>query len=162
MKYGYAIQLIREDDGELCWVARSESLNGCIGTGATQGEAVRELEENEIAWLETAEEMGLEIPPVAVENAEEEYSGKFTVRTSPFEHRRAAEEAKKQGLSLNQYVGNAIANYNAEVKAAGYISEKVAETARVIRMGTLMETSYSAVQVGQSRLPDRLVISYKQ
>lgn len=164
MKYGYAIRLIQEDDGERCWVAKSTSLDGCIGTGDTQEEAVRELEENEAAWLETAEELGLEIPPVPVETAEEEYKGKFTVRTSPFEHKRIAEQARKQGLSLNQYVNMAIAAYNATIASTEYITEAVAEAAREIGKHFRSGVSYTSSSIPAMTYPSGKAIqySYKQ
>ena len=144
MKYPYRVVKIQESDGEIYWVAKSESLKGCIGTGETPEEAARELEENEIAWLEAAQEYKFEIPEVPIER-EEEYSGKFTVRLSPFEHRRAVEQAKRQGLSLNQYVCNAIINYSAEERIAGYISESVAAAVQDIGKLSLSATSYSNV-----------------
>lgn len=66
MKYPYSIELFREADGTLEWVARSKSLKGCIGVGDTQETAVKELAENEVAWLETASEVGIPIPDVPV------------------------------------------------------------------------------------------------
>lgn len=146
MKYPYRVRLIQEADNEEYWVAKSESLKGCIGVGETSEEAVKELEENEIAWLETALEFGTEIPPIPLER-EEEYSGKFTVRLSPFEHRRAVEQAKRQGLSLNQYVCNAIINYSAEERTADYISGTVEAIAQDIGKRSLSATSYSTTTV---------------
>lgn len=124
MKYPYRVNLVQEADGERYWVARSESLKGCIGTGDTPEDAVKELEENEVAWLETALEFGAEIPEVPFENAES-FSGKFTARVSPAVHRIAAEQAKKQGISLNQYVNDAIVNYSAEMRTADALSKAV-------------------------------------
>jgi len=162
MKYPYYVRLIQETDGEQYWVAKSESLKGCIGAGDTPEEAVKELEENEIAWLETALEFGTEIPPVPYET-EEEYSGKFTVRMSPFEHRRAAEQAKKQGLSLNQYVCNAIVNYTAEERTAGYVSDAVAAIAQDIGKRSLNGTTYtSATIVPMLLAKERTGIQYNQ
>ncbi len=162
MRYPYRTQLIQEADGERYWVARSDSLKGCIGTGETLDEAVRELEENEIAWLETAREYGIEIPSVQVER-EGEYSGKFTVRISPFEHRRAVEQAKKQGVSLNQYVCNAIINYSAEERTADYISESVAAVAQDIGRISLSATSYSNVTAFiPMQMPTTPRVQYKQ
>ena len=151
MKYPYFVRLIQETDGEQYWVAKSESLKGCIGAGDTPEEAVKELEENEIAWIETALEFGTEIPPVPFDR-EEEYSGKFTVRVSPFEHRRAAEQAKKQGISLNQYVSDAIVNYNAEERTAGYISESVAAIAQDIGRRSLDGTTYTITAIVPTQL----------
>ena len=45
-----------EMDGHIFWIAKSNYLKGCVGQGDLQEEAIKELEENEAAWLETAEE----------------------------------------------------------------------------------------------------------
>lgn len=59
--YPYTIKKIREEDGLEYFVARSTALNGCIGTGETQDEAIKELARNEVVWLETAKELGIEV-----------------------------------------------------------------------------------------------------
>ena len=133
MKYPYRVELIQEADGERYWVARSDCLKGCIGTGETPEEAAAELEENENVWLETAKEYGAEIPAVPYESVET-YSGKFTVRVSSYVHKSASEQAKKQGISLNQFVNDAIINYTAEIKTADHIAKTViVKTQEVIK-----------------------------
>ncbi len=52
-------------------------------------------------WLEVAIEDCLEIP---LPNVMKKYSGKFLVRVPTSLHRKLAEAAKKEGVSLNQYV----------------------------------------------------------
>ena len=54
-----------EADGHAYWVAKSHVLKGCIGQGETEIDALRELADNEAAWLETAEEFGIPIPKVS-------------------------------------------------------------------------------------------------
>ena len=50
MLYPYAIS--RESvNGHRVWIAKSLHLKGCVDTRL---EAIKELESNEIAWLETA------------------------------------------------------------------------------------------------------------
>ena len=104
MIYPYMVYKVVNGEEEY-WVAKSTSLKGCIGQGISTKEAETELEENEIAWLETAKE----IPSLR----ENEYSGKITLRFSPIEHMKAAMFAKVEGISLNQYISDAISNYNA-------------------------------------------------
>ena len=53
MLYPYAIS--RESvNGHRVWIAKSLHLKGCVAQGDTRLEAIKELESNEIAWLETA------------------------------------------------------------------------------------------------------------
>ena len=70
------------------------------------------MEENEKAWLETAEEAGIPIPEISLERYEE-YSGKMTLRLAPFVHMQAAIFAEREGISLNQYINNAVVSQNA-------------------------------------------------
>ena len=53
MLYPYAIS--RESvNGHRVWIAKSLHLKGCVAQGDTRLEAIKELESNEITWLETA------------------------------------------------------------------------------------------------------------
>ncbi len=112
MKYSYRIskELI---EGTVYWVARCLEVDTIIGQGATQEEAIAELEENEATWLALAPEMGLAIPEPKIFTASQKYSGKLMLRISPNMHKVAAAHAKEQGISLNQYISDAIVYYNA-------------------------------------------------
>ena len=109
----YPFQVYQSEvEGHVFWVAKSASLKGCVGQGETAEEAISELEENEGEWLATAKEVGIPIPEVPVEAAQE-YSGKLTVRIAPHVHRDAAQLAKAEKVSLTQYISDAIVNWNA-------------------------------------------------
>ena len=110
MKYSFTMNRINHD-GDLIWVAKSNELIHCYGVGDTQEEALDELAENEKAWLETAVEKGYPIPEVRVEKATT-YSGKLTLRISPKEHEAAAKQSAAQGISLNQYLSDAVVSYS--------------------------------------------------
>ncbi len=107
-----------EVEGHIFWVAKSNYLNGCVGQGDAQEDAIAELEENEAAWIETALETGIPIPKVPIERVEE-YSGKMTLRIAPFVHMQAAQLAEREGISLNQYINNAVVSQNAMMNAIG-------------------------------------------
>jgi len=63
----YPSNIFVTKDGEnIYWVAKSSCLKGCIGQGKDVYDAVKELEGNEKLWLETAKELGVEIPEVPV------------------------------------------------------------------------------------------------
>ena len=119
MKYPYRVfQTCVEE--HYFWVAECPILKGCVGQGDTLEEALAELEANEQSWLELAEEYGLEIPAVPVEQMNA-YSGKLTLRVAPYVHQEAAELAKKQNVSLNQYINDAIVSQNARLSSVGFI-----------------------------------------
>ncbi len=111
MKYPFTVFQM-ENEGHVFWVAKSIYLKGCIGQGDAQEEAINELSENEKAWLETAAEIGIPIPEIPIEHPVE-YSGKMTLRISPTVHGQAAMYAKKEGISLNQYINDAVVTRNA-------------------------------------------------
>lgn len=131
MKYGFQMYQMKVED-HVFWVAESKSLKGCVGQGDTVAEAVQELETNEIDWIETAQELSMAIPEPTVESLDT-YSGKFVVRVSPVIHKEASECAKKQGISLNQYVNNAILTANVSNITTSLIDQKLNELAREFR-----------------------------
>ncbi len=75
-------------------------LEGCCRVGETLEMVLNNLQEALVDALETNLNLGREIPlPITEEN----YSGKFLIRMPRSLHRRLAIEAKKEGVSLNQY-----------------------------------------------------------
>lgn len=107
MKYGFTVYKV-EIDGEQIWFAESKDLTGCAGQGKTCDEAVKELELNENVWLEMAKEDGDILPEPSIEKPIN-YSGKFTVRLSKQMHEKAVKSAEKEGVSLNLFVVEAVA-----------------------------------------------------
>ncbi len=88
-------------DVEGGFVAEIKDLPGCI----TQAETIEELMENineaRELWIEAVYESGKrEIPLPATE---QDYSGKFVLRVPKSLHRRLAQQAEQEGISLNQY-----------------------------------------------------------
>ena len=106
-----------EVDEHLFWVAKSKHLNGCVGQGETAQDAINELELNDQDWLETAKEVGIPIPQPGPREIKQ-YSGKVSLRFSPKMHEAAATLATKEGISLNQYINDAIVFYNGMKSAA--------------------------------------------
>jgi len=83
------------------YVAEIEDLPGCITEGETLEEVFQRIEDTRRAWIEIQHEDGAEIP---LPRTEQQYSGKFLVRIPKGLHRQLAEQAKREGVSLNQYV----------------------------------------------------------
>lgn len=99
MSLPYTIRLIPEEAGG--YFAEIEELPGCMAQGETQAETLKNLEKSKRMWLESALEIGKEIP---LPEEMKKYSGKFLVRIPVSLHRRIANLAKKEGVSLNQMV----------------------------------------------------------
>lgn len=125
MKYPFKVYQTQAEK-HVFWVAECPCLKGCVGQGDTIDDAIQSLEENETVWLETAAECGIEIPSIPLESVNE-YSGKFTVRVAPSVHKAAAFIAQKEGISLNQYVNDAIVSQNSRYDTVGYMAPQLKE-----------------------------------
>lgn len=141
MKYPYSTYQAKVEE-HVFWVAKSSVLKGCVGQGDTLDEAVVELFENEKAWLEAAEEVGISIPKIPTE-AVQEYSGKMTLRISPSEHAKAVKIAKREGISLNQYVNDAVVARNSELSTADYLSKNLENAVNLLRSFIVNEVTTS-------------------
>ena len=145
MKYSFSISQV-ENDGEILWVAESQELKNCLGVGETQDEALAELAENEVLWLEMAKENNFPIPEPRIWKLPT-FSGKLTLRLSPKEHELAAKQAEVSGLSLNQYINNAVVAYNRESFSSATelheIHEKVTRIVESAEMSKLTSIGYT-------------------
>ena len=78
-----------------------EDLPGCYAQGETVEEAKEMIEIARRMWLEVAYEDGQDIPEP---RSQQEYSGKFNVRVPRGLHRKLDQMAKREGVSLNQFL----------------------------------------------------------
>src|SRR4030042_3708161 len=89
------------------YVAEIEDLPGCLAQGETLAEAYELIEEARRMWLEVAYEDGQDIPEP---RSAQEYSGKFFIRAPRSLHRKLDQMAKREGVSLNQYLVTTLAH----------------------------------------------------
>lgn len=89
------------------YVVEIEDLPGCYSQGETVEEAIEMIEEARRLWLEVAYAEGLDIPEP---RSEQEYSGKFFIRAPKSLHRKLDQMAKREGVSLNQYLVTTLAH----------------------------------------------------
>jgi len=83
------------------YVAEIEDLPGCFTQGETLEETYANIEEARRLWLESAYEDGLDI---LEPESTREYSGNFIARIPKSLHRQLDHAAKREGVSLNQYL----------------------------------------------------------
>ncbi len=83
------------------YVAQIKDLPGCLTQGETLDEAIANIQEARELWIETAYEAGDEIP---LPSTDDTYSGKLLLRMPKSLHRRLAEEADRDNVSLNHYI----------------------------------------------------------
>ena len=100
----YPITIHPDPDGG--YVAEIEELPGCMTQAETLDEAFKAIEDARRVWIQGTYEMGQDIP---LPRDMEEYSGKFMVRIPQSVHRNLVRSAKREGVSLNQYVTSLLA-----------------------------------------------------
>ncbi len=106
-KLPYTIVLERYDDQGTYWVARVLELPYCLIHGDTPEEAIKEIQEVKMEWIESNLERGLPIPEPQPDS--HEYSGQIRLRIPPFLHRQLSYKAAIEDVSLNQYMTAALA-----------------------------------------------------
>ena len=99
MRLPYRMELVPDPDEGGAAVFFPE-LPGCVTSGKTIEAACRNAEDAKQAWFSAAMEEGMDIPlPESLEN----YSGQFKLRLPRSLHRELARQAKREGVSMNQY-----------------------------------------------------------
>ncbi|MHB1414450.1 MAG: type II toxin-antitoxin system HicB family antitoxin [Chloroflexota bacterium] len=114
----YPFSVIASRDGG--YVITFPDLPGCLTQVESLDEVGATAEEIRTLWLETAYEQGLTIP---LPSYPEEYSGKFNLRLPRSLHRELAEEAEREGVSLNQYVATLLARRDAQARVERQFAE---------------------------------------
>ena len=100
----YARVITPDDSGR--YAAQVLEFPGCFAEGDTPEEAYKNLEEAAENWVGSAHSQGMSIPePFASQG----YSGTISLRLPKSMHRRAAQYAHRDGVSLNQFLVSAIA-----------------------------------------------------
>lgn len=105
----YPMNVVAEPTGG--YVIEFPDLPGCMTQIEDLGELPAMADEIRALWIETAYELGRDIPAPSYP---EEYSGKFNVRLPKSLHRKLAEGADRQGISLNQYIVDLLARGDAQ------------------------------------------------
>ena len=105
----YRMEIV-PDTAEGGYIASFPELCGCITCGETVEKAVANAIDAKKEWLAAAIEDGIDIPaPETSEN----YSGEFKLRLPKSLHKQLAEDARRDGISMNQYCVYLLAQNNA-------------------------------------------------
>lgn len=105
----YRMEIV-PDTAEGGYIASFPELCGCITCGETVEKAVANAIDAKKEWLTAAIEDGIDIPtPETTEN----YSGQFKLRLPKSLHKQLAEDARRDGISMNQYCVYLLAQNNA-------------------------------------------------
>ena len=92
----YRISLYQSPEGG--FVAEIADLPGCLSQGETADEAVAMINDAKLCWLASALEHGDYIPEPA---GASKFSGKVALRIPADMHRRIADRAARDGVSVN-------------------------------------------------------------
>lgn len=126
----------KAEDGTTYWTAKYPSVPGCVGGGDTPEEAIAEAQENLSVYLEYLEEEKMRIPE---EDAEQQYSGKVALRITRSTHKKIAEMADREGVSINMLLNNAIERFIGEQKFDVNIDKKLDELRALVDSSLLLQ-----------------------
>ncbi len=108
LNLNYPITLYPEEEGG--FTVEVVDLPGCLSQGETVEEAFEMIAEARELWIETAYEYG---DPIPMPSTEATYSGKTMLRMPKSLHGKLAESAKREDVSLNQYIVSLLSERNA-------------------------------------------------
>ena len=116
MRLAYPIRIYPEPD-DTGYTAEIPDLPGCITCADTLDELWPMIQDAKRGWLELALEDGDAIPEPSPPGADDGPS-KFTVRVPRSLHHKLVEQARREGVSLNQLINVTLA------ETIGYRSSK--------------------------------------
>ena len=116
----YGFEVLPEPGGS--FFVRFPDLPGCFTEAASAAEIAEMAEDARRLWIQVEYEQGHGIPPPAQAAG---YSGKFNLRLPRSLHRSLAEGARRDGVSLNQYVVALLARRDAEAQIEAVLRESL-------------------------------------
>lgn len=117
-------RIIVHDAESRRYTAQILEFEGCIAEGATHSEAYENLTDAAAAWVESALARGIHIPgPLASHG----FAGAIALRLPKGLHRRAAQFAQREGVSLNQFLVSATAAHVGAEEAVERLARRLDE-----------------------------------
>lgn len=116
-EYRFTVRPLSEEEGGGYFVEYPD-LPGCMSDGETIEDAIANAEDAKHGWIAAMKAAGRPVPSPSVEPAEG-YSGKWQLRAPKSLHRRLAERAKHEGVSLNTLAVTLLAEGLGERSAHG-------------------------------------------
>ncbi len=108
MRLPYHISMVRDESGNgaPAWVVWVDELPGCVSQGSTPSDALEMIDDAMRTWLEVALGHGDTIPEP---RGDASHSGKLMVRLPSSLHAALTTGARREGVSLNQYIATLLA-----------------------------------------------------
>lgn len=101
-RYPVVLRELTDEEGG-GWFAEIRELPGCMSDGETPQEALDNMADAKRLWIATALKRGSRVP-LPEKDEDNDYSGRLTLRMPRSLHRKLAEMARKEGISLNQFL----------------------------------------------------------
>lgn len=120
MNLPYKIEIVKDNEFN-SYVALCPELKGCITTGETEYEALKNLEDAKRVWLEDALKSDSNVPEP---EAMRKYSGEFKLRMPKSLHKKLAEHSRDEGISMNQYCIMLLSNNDSKLYPACSVATK--------------------------------------
>jgi antitoxin HicB len=116
-EYRFTIRPLTEDEGS-GYLIEFPDLPGCMSDAETIEDAIANGEDAKRSWIAAMKDAGRPIPAPSVEPVEG-YSGKWQLRAPKSLHRKLADRAKREGVSLNTLAVTLLAEGLGERSAHG-------------------------------------------
>ena len=107
LDYAFRVRPLTEADGG-GYLIEFPDLPGCMSDGETVEEAIANGADAVQSWINTAREVGDPVPPPS-RPSDDAYSGRWNMRVPRSLHRRLAERANTEGVSLNTLAATLLA-----------------------------------------------------
>jgi antitoxin HicB len=98
LPYTIVIKRDKNNEGNICYIARVLEIPHILGDGKTAQEAFKCLNEHMVIAIKAYLRDGITVP-----EPQTEYSGNLNIRVDPELHAYLAQEAAAQDMSLNKY-----------------------------------------------------------
>lgn len=149
----YSFVFLQNEDGTIS--GEIIEFPGCFSQGETIGEAMDNLMNAAESWIEATQEQGLPVPEPFVT---QDFGGKVALRLPKSLHKQAVRFAEMDGVSLNQFLVDAIAEkvgaMNLYQHLTNSLSLNIATTAKSVEYVPIVVQS-SATQTKTSIIPER-------
>ena len=120
---------------------------GCVTEGSTVQEAYERLEEVAKSWIESALDLGQEIPLPSSDSA---FGGKIALRLPRSLHKQAVFAAERDGTSLNQYLVMAVSEKIGASNYHSYLAVKLESRIIKTAANAANRGSYNNIKVNDS------------
>lgn len=130
-RYPFFVYPIETDSGQE-WTAEFFDVPGVIGGGETEVEAIEDAFYNLNAHLQFLKEDGEALPDVSLLD-DNQYSGKMPFRTSKSTHRRMKMAADREGISINQFINEAVMEKLTKSEYSKYMIDVIDELSDAVR-----------------------------